>query len=106
MKCGLATLFLVILFASSSEPAPRSLGSCKRRKLFTAQGIVAWSTPSKAEGFFYKSGMAIDADGAFRAYHPDDRLGLDSLAHAGRFGNWWALVTDNGKSSGHPVVQG
>jgi len=50
--------------------------------------------------------MAIDADGAFRAYHPDDRHGLDSLAHAGHPGDWWALVTDNGKSSGRPVVQG
>ena len=41
----------------------------------------------------------------FRACHPRDRLGLDSLVHAGRRGNWWALVTD-GKPSGHPVVQG
>lgn len=106
MKSGFAIFSLVILFSSSSELAPGSRGSCKRSKLFTAQGIVAWSSPSKARGFFYKSGMAIDADGAFRAYHPGDRLGLDSLAHAGHAGNWWALVTDNGKPSGHPVVQG
>ena len=70
-----------------------------------AQNVVAWSTPSNAQGFFYKSGLAIDADGAFRAYHPDDRLGLDSLAHAGHQGNWWALVTDTGKPGGRPVVQ-
>lgn len=74
--------------------------------MFSVQGIVAWSAPSNPEVFFYESGLAIDADGAFRAYHPDDRLGLDSLVHAGYPGNWWALVTDNGRRSGRPVVQG
>jgi hypothetical protein len=49
--------------------------------------------------------MAIDADGAFRAYHPDNRLGLDTIEHAGTPGNWWALATDTGKTNGHPVVQ-
>jgi len=49
--------------------------------------------------------MAVDADGAFRAYHPDDQPGLDSLGHAGRSGHWWALATDTGKPSGEPVVQ-
>jgi hypothetical protein len=28
------------------------------------------------------------------------------LAHAGHRGNWWALVTNNEKVSGTPVVQG
>jgi len=50
--------------------------------------------------------MAIDADGAYRAYHPDNRLGLDSIEHAGHPGNWWALATDTGEPNGHPVVQG
>jgi hypothetical protein len=34
-----------------------------------------------------------------------NKSGLDYLANAGKPGNWWALVTDNGKSSGNPVVQ-
>ena len=107
MKCGLVTLFLVFFLPSVSGPSTSgSRPTCKKYKLFKAQHIVAWSTPSRAQGFFYKSGLAIDADGAFRAYHPDDRLGLDSLAHAGHHGDWWALVTDNGKVSGHPVIQG
>lgn len=54
---------------------------------------------------FYTAGMAIDADGAYRAYHPGNK-GLDFLANGGKPGNWWALVTDNGKPSGNPVVQG
>lgn len=54
---------------------------------------------------FYTGAMAVDADGAFRAYHPGNK-GLDFLGNAGKPGNWWALVTDNGKPSGEPVVQG
>ena len=51
--------------------------------------------------FFYKAGMTIDADGAYKAYHPKN-TGLDSLSAAGHPGNWWALVTD---VNGNPVVQ-
>ena len=69
-------------------------------------GVTTWSTSSPTKAFFYKSGMAIDADGAYRAYHPDDRLGLDTLAHAGHPGNWWALATNNDKTDGRPVLQG
>jgi hypothetical protein len=56
--------------------------------------------------FFFRAGMAIDADGSPHAYHPDDDPGLDDLANAGHPGDWWALVTDTGDSDGDPVVQG
>jgi hypothetical protein len=55
--------------------------------------------------FFYESGMEIDADGAPRAYHPNNKSGLDLLINAGKPGKWWALVTDNGRPSGRPVIQ-
>ena len=106
MKFGLAVVFIAVLLLNSPEPKPDRTRPCSRSKIFFVQRIVAWSTPFAPEGFFYKSGLAIDADGAYRAYHPDDRLGLDSLVHAGYPGNWWALATDNGKRSGRPVVQG
>ncbi len=105
-KSALAILLLPILFPNAPEASrPASHTPCKKSKLFTTQNIVAWSAPSGGGGFFYKSGLAIDADGAARAYHPSDRFGLDSLAHAGHRGNWWALVTDNETTSGTPVVQ-
>jgi len=106
MKFDLVVLLVAILLWNAPQPAPNRVRPCNRSKMFSVQGVVAWSTPSHPEVFFYKSGLAIDADGAFRAYHPDDRLGLDTLVHAGYPGNWWALVTDNGRRSGHPVVQG
>jgi len=55
--------------------------------------------------FFYEAGMMIDADGAYHAYHSNGRSGLDFLGNAGKPGNWWALVTDNGQPTGHPIVQ-
>jgi hypothetical protein len=61
--------------------------------------------PDNPSAFFYESGFQIDADGAYRAYHPDDKPGLDYLANGGEPGNWWALVTDDGKRSGEPIIQ-
>jgi hypothetical protein len=105
-KSGPAILLLATLFPNcqvASDLTSRTIYT--KSKLFTAQNVVAWSAPSVGGAFFYESGLAIDADGAPRAYHPNDRLGLDSLAHAGHRGNWWALVTDSEKTNGTPVVQ-
>jgi Fungal chitosanase of glycosyl hydrolase group 75 len=55
--------------------------------------------------FFFRAGMAIDADGAYHAYHPDD-IGLDWLDNAGSPGDWYGVVTDTGRGSGEPVIQG
>jgi len=57
-------------------------------------------------GFFYKSGFNIDADGSPRAFHPVSRKGLDDLEYAGHKGNWWGILTNNGETSGRPIVQG
>jgi hypothetical protein len=104
MKSAVAILiFLALAVPAASDTKPRI--SCTKTELFTAQSVSFWSAPAGIDAFFYQSGLAIDADGAFRAYHPSDRLGLDSLNHAGHTGNWWALVTDNGKPSGHPLLQ-
>lgn len=45
----------------------------------------------------------IDADGAYRAYHPDNKSGLDDLRNAGSAGNWYGIATDR---NGKPFVQG
>jgi hypothetical protein len=52
---------------------------------------------------FFVAGMAIDADGSPRAYHPrGSPPGLDFLANAGSPGNFFGIVTDG---QGEPVVQ-
>jgi hypothetical protein len=52
--------------------------------------------------FYFKSGMAIDADGAPNAYNADD-TGLDRLYNAGQPGQWDGIVQDE---DGNPLIQG
>ena len=102
-KSALATLLLAVVIPGVSLDVPEPPNSTF--KLFQHQDTVAWSCASLGvSAFVYEAGMAVDADGAPRAYHPKD-LGLDSLVHAGYPGHWWALATDTGKSSGRPVIQ-
>ena len=76
-----------------------------KQKVMDVGRVSVW-TLSPGAAFFYMGGMAIDADGAPTAYHPNGTSGLDALGNAGRPGNWWALVTDTGTSAGTPVIQG
>lgn len=79
--------------------------TCNKKEILRVGGAPIWTLRDRP-GFFYLAGMTIDADGAPRAYHPDDVSGLDKLSAAGHPGNWWALVTDTGKKTGHPIKQG
>lgn len=93
------SLFLV---SASVVAALLPAQGAEKTHLITIGGVPVW----KAKGaVFYVSGMAVDADGAPKAYHPTSSAALDFLANAGRPGNWWALVTSNGKPSGTPVIQ-
>ena len=60
---------------------------------------------NEVSSLVWVAGMAIDADGSPRAYHPANR-GLDDLGNAGHPGNWWGIVTHDGKPTGNPVIQG
>ena len=60
-----------------------------------------WHLPD-GPAFFFRSGLAIDADGAPNAYNADD-TGLDYLFNAGQPGQWDGIVEDE---DGNPVVQG
>jgi hypothetical protein len=78
----------------------------ERTRLFKHHSTIAWAcSSSKVQAFVYQSGLAIDADGAYRAYHPNNQLGLDSIENAGHPGDWWALATDTGNPDGRPVIQ-
>lgn len=97
---------LIIAFPLLSQAA-HGPERTRRTRLFRHHGTNVWLCNSAGvTAFVFESGFAVDADGAFKAYHPNNSLGLDSIEHAGRPGNWWALATDTGKPSGHPVLQG
>ena len=109
MKFVLALLVFNIVVPSGSQTPKLRISSQLpgKVKLFRHHSTIAWSCGSSAaEPFVFEAGLAVDADGAFRAYHPNNRLGLDSIEHAGHPGNWWAVATDTGEPSGRPVVQG
>ena len=104
----MAFFVLAVVLPSGSQTAnlPTSPELSRKVKLFRHHAtIVRLCASSGVDALVYEAGLAVDADGAFRAYHPHDRLGLDAIEHAGHPGNWWALATDTGKPSGLPVVQ-
>ncbi len=68
-------------------------------------GLIAERIYGEPQTVEFQAGMMIDADGALRAYHPDDASGLDALEHAGEPGNWWGIVTSDGTPSGGALVQ-
>jgi hypothetical protein len=76
---------------------------CPKEAYFKTGQRIAWKIKGES-AFFFESGMAIDADGAPNAYHPQD-IGLDHLRNGWQPGNAWALVTDNNKPDGQPVIQ-
>jgi hypothetical protein len=106
MSVKLAISIALFATALPSGSQTHSPVASEKSQLFKHHGIVAWSCASPSlSAFVYAGGLAVDADGAYRAYHPTDRLGLDSIGHAGHPGNWWALATDTGKTNGRPVIQ-
>lgn len=109
MKFVLALFALVVVVPSGTETPKLPISSQlpHKTRLFQHHSTIAWSCGSSGvDAFVYEAGLAVDADGAFRAYHANNRLGLDTIEDAGHPGNWWALATDTGEPSGRPVVQG
>jgi hypothetical protein len=94
--------------ASASEaagPTPPATPGCPKELIVELASITVWKLPGGTT-IAFKSGMMIDADGAPKAYHQEDGKALDLLANAGEEGRWTSLVTDTGKPSGKPIVQG
>lgn len=59
--------------------------------------------------FFYRThNFSTDYDGSPHAYHPNQRRAgaLDYTANAGHPGNWFGIVTTNGRANGTPYIQG
>ncbi|MEW5724973.1 MAG: glycoside hydrolase family 75 protein [Thermodesulfobacteriota bacterium] len=85
-------------------PEGRAESACALEPVFSQAGVPVRRV-SGTSALIFEAGLAIDADGAPDAYHPDD-LGTDRLKNAGRPGRWRGIVTHNGKPDGRPLVQG
>lgn len=91
-------LLLLLLFTGnllSGQTNPEVFKKIGAVSVYNFEGIKVYA---------FISGFKIDADGSPHAYHKDSRKALDYLANGGKPGNWWALVTDNGRK-GNPIVQ-
>lgn len=96
----LARVFAMMSVAIVPEAAVQSPRTCAPAA--QVGDVTVWRMEGQPAAFVFRAGMTIDVDGAPTAYHPRDRGALNRLAHAGRPGHWWALVTRNGE----PIVQG
>ncbi|WP_024279069.1 glycoside hydrolase family 75 protein [Xanthobacter sp. 126] len=85
----------VSLDAATASPEPLSLS-------YVGPGGWRVFETTDVQSIVFRAKMAIDADGAPKAYHSNNAVALDYLANAGRPGNWWALVTN---ANGVPRVQ-
>ncbi len=102
---ALAVTFITSPGFSQTASSP----TCKGETIFTVNEVTAQKRVGQT-AFFFKSGMAIDTDGAPDAYHPDD-IGTTRLANACELSKTppkrplrcWALVTETGKADGKPV---
>jgi len=95
------------VLAFSSMDAVGSLFANERPKV-GYRSPHGWKTfyTENVDAVLYRARMTICADGAAKAYHENNAKALDYLGNAGRPGNWWAIVTDDGTRSGTPVKQG
>ena len=96
MKTFITQLFLIFTIFGYSQPLPITY------KIIGSLTTYEWKNK---DVITFTSRLKIDADGAPKAYHKDDSKALDYLANAGKQGNWWALVTDNEKPDGNPLIQ-
>jgi Fungal chitosanase of glycosyl hydrolase group 75 len=101
-------LLLAVPLLLSAAPAPaasRAAPACDAVHWRTYQGTRFFRFPGSTAYFYVVSRMAVDADGAPNAYHPDN-TGLDHNANAGYPGGGWknVLVPDPSNPN-RPYVQ-
>lgn len=86
-------IFFFLGFLSLSWGQAKAQDFTCFEEAFEKEGDVAvYKVHDTLNVFYFLSGMAIDADGSPRAYHPED-TGLDALKHAGKDGHWWGIAT-------------
>ena len=82
-----------------------AVAACDAVAGFDYRGAKIRKIPNSHTYFFAITRMAIDADGAPNAYHPQDK-GIDALANAGfPRGNWKAILVVNPAKPNEPFVQ-
>lgn len=97
-------LLSILLFISISGIA-HSQPECPFLEWKIYAGTKLMILPDSSAYVFECTHVAIDADGAPNAYHPDD-IGLDYLANAGYPDrSWTSILVEDPSAPGHPYTQ-
>jgi hypothetical protein len=84
---------------------PGALAACDAITWRSYKNTQLWKIPDSQAYFYVVSHMAIDADGAPNAYHPQDK-GIDFLANAGYpNGGWKSVLVPDPQNPSKPFVQ-
>ena len=98
-SCLATGLFLAAIHVS------HAIAACNAVEGFEYRGAKILRFPNSQAYFYAITRMAIDADGAPNAYHPQDK-GIDALANAGfPRGNWKAILVADPAKPDQPFVQ-
>jgi len=101
-RTGLAFLLSLVLTSTSTSPAAASCDAVLSREY---QGTKLFRLPDSTAYFYVVNRMAVDADGAPNAYHPQNR-GIDALANAGfPNGAWRSILVVDPRHPDRPFVQ-
>jgi GH18 family chitinase len=98
---------------AAADNAPDSIISLAGYRLTTQEvkttittvGTTSIYSIAGKNAFFFNAGLTVAAEGAPNAFNKNDAIALDYLSKAGKPGDWWSLVTDNGQPNGNPLVQ-
>lgn len=97
--CLASGLFLAAIDVSNAVAA------CNAVEGFEYRGAKVLRIANSQAYFYTITRMAVDADGAPNAYHPDDK-GIDALANAGfPKGNWKSILVADPAKPDQPFVQ-
>ena len=91
-----------LVMTAGFDPAA---AACHAAQSSAYRDTKIWTIPNTRAYFYATRRMAIDADGAPNAYHPEDR-GIDALANAG-FPNrdWKSVLVIDPRDPRKPFVQ-
>lgn len=99
------TFATYLLILSTLLLSGNTFSSCEATKWFEYRGIKLWKFSNSNAYFYITSNMAIDADGAPNAYHPEDK-GIDALSNAGfPNGGWKSILVSDPTNNSTPYIQ-
>lgn len=105
LKFGWVAVGALVLATGAQAAAKENWVNLSDKK----KGGPVYHLPGSQGAFFYRTfDFSTDYDGSPKAYHPQGKKGgaLDYTANAGKPGNWYGIVTTNGKKNGEPAIQG